>query len=166
MNQKETKEQEFDQKVVEIKRVTRVTAGGKRFSFRALVVIGNRAGKVGVGIGKGRDVSYAIQKAIRDAQKHLIEPVIIKGGIPMEISAKFKSAKVFLRPAPQGRGIIAGGVIRNICELAGIEDVSTKVIGRTNNKINNAKATIKALEEMKRIFNLRKDAVKPTKKTR
>ena len=144
-----TKEkQEFESKLLDLRRVTRVTAGGKRFSFRAVVVVGNRNGKVGVGVEKGADVALAIEKAVRQAKKNMINVPIKNGTIPYTVEAKYCSAKVLLKPGIKGRGIVAGGVVRVICELAGIENISAKIIKRTKNKLNNARATIKALKQL------------------
>ena len=135
---------DFDQKVLDLARVTRVMAGGKRMKFRATMVIGDKKGKVGIGIAKGADVSIAIQKAVAKARKNLIEVPIIEGTVPHEVRITEHSAKLMLRPARSGSGIKAGGVMRIVLELAGIKDVVAKILG-TNNKVNNAKATIKAL---------------------
>lgn len=140
---------EYDQKVLDIARVTRVTKGGKRFTFRAAIVIGNKQGKVGFGIGKGLDVAKSVEKAFRQAKKHLINVTFREGTIPHRVEAKVGSAVVLLRPAPKGSGVRAGGAMRVIAKLAGIEDVSGKIISRTNNKINIAKATIEALKHLK-----------------
>lgn len=141
--------QEYDQKVLDIARVTRVTKGGKRFTFRAAIVIGNKAGKVGFGIGKGHDVAQSVDKAFKQAKKYLINVVFKEGTIPHQVEAKIGSAVVFLKPAPKGSGVRAGGPMRVIAKLAGIEDVSGKVISKSNNKINIAKATIEALKKLK-----------------
>ena len=135
---------DFDQKVLDLARVTRVMAGGKRMKFRATMVIGDRKGKVGVGVAKGADVAAAIQKSIAKARKNIIEVPIIDGTVPHEVRINEHSAKLMLRPARKGSGIKAGGVMRIVLELAGIKDVVAKILG-TNNKVNNAKATIKAL---------------------
>lgn len=139
---------EFDQKLVDLARVARIVAGGRRMSFRALLVIGNRKGKVGMGLAKGSDVSQAIEKAVFQAKKKLIEVKITKSGtIPHEVQVKKGSAKVFLKPAFPGTGIIAGGPLRPVLELAGIKDVFGKIHG-AKNKINNVAATLKALEKL------------------
>lgn len=140
---------EYDQKVLDMARVTRVVAGGRRFSFRATVALGNRKGKIGVGIGKGIDVSQAVDKAVADAKKSMIIVALKEGTIPHEISAKYGAAKVFLKPAPRGKGLVAGGAVRVICELAGIENISAKIISKSTNKLNNAQATIDALKTLK-----------------
>lgn len=140
---------EFESKLLDLARVTRVAAGGRRFRFRAVVVIGNKAGKVGVGVAKGTDVAQAIEKATRISKKNLITVPIIEDSIPHEVSAKFGPAKVLLRPQKRGRGLVAGGTVRVICNLAGIKNVSSKILGRTGNKLNNARATIEALKKLK-----------------
>ncbi len=135
---------EYDHKVIDIARVARVMSGGRRFSFRATVVIGDRNGKVGVGTGKGADTAIAIDKAINAAKKKMIKVNIVKGTIPVDVSSKFGSAKIILKPAKEGKGIVAGGTIRTVVDFAGIQNITSKMLG-SNNKINNAKATIKAL---------------------
>ena len=114
---------EFEEKLLNLARVTRVVAGGKRFRFRAVVVVGNRKGRVGVGVAKGPDVAIAVQKAAYQGKKNLIDVPIVKGTIPREITQKYNAAVVYLRPAPSGRGINAGGAVRVISELAGLKDV-------------------------------------------
>jgi small subunit ribosomal protein S5 len=143
--------EEYDQKVLDIARVTRVTKGGKRFTFRAAIVIGNRRGKIGFGIGKGNDVAKSVEKAFRQAKKDLITVSLKEGTILHRIEAKVNSAVVFLKPAPKGSGVRAGGPMRVIAKLAGIEDVSGKIISRTNNKINIARATLEALKKLKNV---------------
>jgi len=142
---RERKEKEFDERVLEVARVTRVVAGGKRFKFRAAVVIGDRKGRVGFGLGKGSDVAQAVQKAVHHAKKSIINVPIVKGTIPFEAKVKYNSAVIYLKPAPAGRGINAGGAVRAVSELAGIKDIIGKIISRSRNKINNARATLKAL---------------------
>ncbi|MFH1890407.1 MAG: 30S ribosomal protein S5 [Candidatus Kuenenbacteria bacterium] len=140
--------QEFEQRLVHLARVTRVTRGGKRLSFRACIVIGDKKGRVGYGISKGSDVTIAINKAVSQAKKILLPIKIQDGTISHEIKEKFGAAVVMLRPAKKGRGIIAGGAVRSVLELAGYEDVVAKMIG-SNNKINNVKATYNALKKLK-----------------
>lgn len=140
---------EFEEVVLNIARVSRVVAGGKRLNFRATVVIGNKAGKVGLGVAKGADVNQAITKASQRAKKNLMIVPIVERTIPFDVKAKFKSAEVILKPARQGRGIIAGGATRVILALAGITNVTAKILGKTSNAINNAQATIKALRALK-----------------
>ena len=140
---------EFDQKTLDIRRVTRVVAGGKRFRFRATVVLGDHKGRVGVGVDKGADTSEAIEKAARAAKKSLINVPIKNGTIPHEIVGKFSSAIVLLRPAKEGHGIVAGGPVRVVVGLAGITSIVSKILGTTTNKLNNARATIEDLKELK-----------------
>ena len=145
----EREKSEFDQKVLDMARVTRVVAGGRRFSFRATVGLGNKKGKIGVGIGKGLDVSQAVEKAVADAKKNMMVVVLKEGTIPHEVEAKYAAAKVFLKPAPKGKGLVAGGAIRAICSLAGIKNITAKIISKSTNKLNNAQATLEALKKLK-----------------
>src|SRR3982750_4005621 len=138
---------EFDQKIVEIKRVTRVVAGGKRMRFRALVVIGDRKGKVGIGLRKGADVSEAVNKAVNAAKKTMVPIKIINDTIPHQIKFKYKSSVVFLKPAMPGTGVIAGGAIRQVLDLVGIKNVLSKMLG-SSNKVNNVMATYLALTKL------------------
>ncbi|HHE76878.1 MAG TPA: 30S ribosomal protein S5 [Candidatus Parcubacteria bacterium] len=140
---------DFDSKLLDLTRVMRMTAGGRRFRFRAGVVVGDKKGKVGFGAAKGADVAQAIEKATRVAKKNIIEVPIREGTIPYRVEAKFGAAKVLLKPQKKGKGLVAGGTVRVICDLAGIKNISSKVLGKTNNKINNARAVIKALQELK-----------------
>lgn len=141
---------EFDDKLLDLRRVTRVTAGGKRFSFRATVVIGDRRGQVGVGVAKGKDVAQSIQKAKHLASKKLVKVFITeKGTIPHEVIAKYCAARVILKPVKEGHGLVAGGPVRIVCELAGIRNLSAKILGRTPNKLSNARATLEALKKIK-----------------
>jgi len=143
------KQKEFEEIILDIRRVTRVVAGGKRLSFRATVALGDKEHHlVGIGVGKGRDVPLAIQKAIYNAKKHLISVPIVNETIPFDVSAKYKRAEVLIKPAKKGKGIIAGGAVRSILKLAGIPNVSAKILGRTGNAINNARATIMALKKL------------------
>ena len=141
---------EFEQKVLDIRRVTRVVAGGKRFRFRATVVLGDRKGRVGVGIDKGTDTSESIEKAARAAKKSLITIPIKNNTIPHEVVGKFSSAKVLLKPAKEGHGIVAGGPVRVVVSLAGITNITSKILGTTTNKLNNARAAIEALKQLKK----------------
>ena len=150
-SRKHTKEiKEFAEEVIQIDRVVRVVKGGRRLRFRATVAIGNRMGKVGVGIGKSQEVTGAIQKAIAKAKKNLIEVPIYNGTIPHDINFKFKSAKLLLIPAGPGTGIIAGGPIRKIANLAGIKNILSKSLG-SSNKVNLAQATVKTLAELREL---------------
>lgn len=139
---------EFEQRILDISRVTRVMAGGKRMSFRACVAIGDKKGKVGVGLGKGADVTMAVNKAVNKAKKTMIKVETINDTITHVIRQKTGAAKLMFKPARQGRGVIAGGVSRVIFELAGIKNVTSKQLG-TNNKINNARCTIEALASLR-----------------
>jgi small subunit ribosomal protein S5 len=146
---REKEKSEYDQKVLDVARVTRVVAGGRRFRFRTTVIIGNRAGKVALGIAKAQDVTAAVEKAVASARKNLIIVPIKDATIPHEITAKFGASKVVLKPAKKGRGLVAGGVVRVICDLAGIENISAKVVSRTTNKLNNARATLAAFGKLR-----------------
>jgi len=146
-NKKEVKS-EFDSKLLSLDRVTRVTAGGKKLRFRACMILGNKRGKIGLGVAKGKDVSQAMEKAEKNAKKNMIEIPFIENTIPHEIQAKFEASVILLRPQKEGKGIIAGGPVRVICNLAGIKNISSKILSRSRNKINNAKATMKALEKL------------------
>lgn len=140
-------EKEFEEELLQIDRVTRVVKGGRRLRFRATVVIGDRKGRVGFGVDKAVEVPQAIQKAVRNAKKNLITVPMKNGTIPHEVHLKFKSAKVLIMPAKSGTGIIAGGAMRKIADLAGIENLLGKNIG-TSNKIASGKAMIMALTEL------------------
>lgn len=146
----EEKKDEFEQRIIDIARVTRVMAGGKRMRFRACVALGNRNGKVAIGLAKGADVTLAVTKAVNQAKKNIIEVPITSQTIPHQIYQKFGAAKILLKPARQGRGIIAGGAVRIILELVGIKNVSGKILG-SSNKINNVKCTILALKKFKTV---------------
>jgi small subunit ribosomal protein S5 len=139
---------EFDQKVVEVTRVTRVVAGGKRMRFRALVVIGDRKGRVGMGLKKGLDVAESVNKAVNQAKKSMITLPLINETIPHEVTMKYKASKLMLRPARPGTGVIAGGAVRSVMELAGVKNVVSKMMGSAN-KVNNIKAVFKAFQSMK-----------------
>ncbi len=140
---------EFDSKLLDLARVTRVSKGGRHFRFRAVMVVGDKAGKVGVGVAKGTDVAQAIEKATRIAKKHLITVDMVEETIRHEVEAKFGAARVMLKPQRKGRGLVAGGTVRVICTLAGIRNISSKIITRTSNKLNNAHATIEALKQLR-----------------
>ena len=136
---------EFDQKILNIRRVTRVVAGGRRFSFSVALVAGDKKGSVGLGLGKAGDTALAINKAVRNAKKNMIRLNLTKTmSIPHELSAKFSSSKVVLLPN-KGRGLVAGSVIRDIVKLSGMKDVTGKIISNSKNKLNNAKAVMEAL---------------------
>ena len=140
---------EFKEKVLDLRRVTRVVAGGKRFRFRATVVVGNEKGRVGVGISKGLDVAQAIAKARNQATKNLFTVPLKESTIPYDVEAKFSAARVLIRPAKSGRGLKAGGSVRAVLSLAGIKDASAKCLGGTKNKLTNALATVEALKKIK-----------------
>ena len=144
----EREHDEFDQRIIDLARVTRVMAGGKRMRFRACVVVGDHRGNIGYGLAKGADVTLAVAKAATHARKRLIKINLIEGTIPHQVLVKYKAAQVLLRPAPAGTGIMAGGAVRMVLELSGINNVSSKIFG-TNNKITNVKATFKALGMLK-----------------
>lgn len=136
---------EFDQQIVDLARVTRVTKGGKQLNFRVCIVIGDRKGRVGFGVAKGADVQMAVGKAVNQAKKKMITVPFVHHTIAHKVISKFKAAKVMIKPAPQGTGIIAGGATRTILEMAGLPNASAKTLGKTNNKVNNVKATFAAL---------------------
>ena len=138
---------EYDQKVLDIARVSRVTKGGKRFSFRATIVIGDGKGKVGVGMAKGKDVAQSVQKAFNQAKKNLVTVLIKDGTIPYQVEAKYNSAVVLLKPARGG--VKAGGPVRVVAKLSGITRLTGKLLERTNNKVNIAMATIEALKKLR-----------------
>jgi len=140
-------EKQFDERTLHIDRVARVVKGGRRFRFRALVVVGDRKSKVGIGIAKGADVTAAVTKATEVAKKHFITVNLYKGTLPHETEAKVSGASILLKPASQGTGLIAGGVIRTILEVAGVKNALSKSLG-SSNKANTAYATIAALESL------------------
>ncbi len=140
---------EYEQKIIDIRRVARVVAGGRRFNFRVALVAGNRKGEVGVGTGKAGDTPSAIEKALRNAKKRLIKiPLTENGSIPHETEGKFGSANVYIKPSSGGRGLAAGGSVRTVLDLAGIRSAGAKIISTSKNKINNALAAIDALKKL------------------
>jgi len=144
------RDSEFDQKMIDLRRVARVVKGGRRFSFRATLVVGNKKGRVGIGLGKGADTTIAIEKAVRQAKKSLVRvPINKNGSVPHEALGRFGSARVLLRPAGQGKGLVAGSSARVILELAGVKNSTAKTLSKTKNKLNNALATINAIQQLK-----------------
>lgn len=141
-------ESKLDHRVVDISRVSRTVKGGRRFRFRASVVVGDKRGKVGLGVAKGADVQQAIIKAQELANKNLIRVPLVAGTIPHMQQKKFSGSLVILKPAPEGSGIITGSTVRAVVELAGINDISSKVLG-SSNKLNVVRATLEALKTMK-----------------
>lgn len=141
---------EFEEKIVKVNRVSKKTSGGNKIGFSVLVVVGDKKGRVGVGLGQGPDVQGSIRKAVAYAQKHLITVPMRGTTIPHRIISKFGAARVMLKPAPAGSGVIAGGAVRAVVEAAGIRDISSKVLG-TNNQANNVYATIEGLKRLKKV---------------
>lgn len=140
-------EKQFEEQTLQIDRVARVVKGGRRFRFRALVVVGDRKGKVGIGSAKGSDVTAAVTKAVEVAKKSVIEVSLYKGTLPHETEAKVAGAHILIKPASSGTGLIAGGVVRTILEVAGVNNALSKSLG-SSNKTNTSYATIKALESL------------------
>lgn len=139
---------EFDQKIIDIRRVTRVVAGGRRFSFSVALVAGDRKGSVGIGIGKAGDTSLAIDKALKNAKKNLVKiPVTKDMSIPYEVSAKFSASRVTIIPNP-GKGVVAGSSVRSVIELAGLKNIGAKLRSPSKNKLNNARVAIEALRQL------------------
>lgn len=150
---------EFDEKVVQISRVSKKTKGGNKIGFSVLVVVGDKNGKVGVGLGKGPDVLSSIKKAVRRAKKHMIEVPLTHGSIPFPLEIKLGAARLLLKPAPEGTGVIAGGSVRAVVEVAGVRNIVSKIMG-TNNKASNVYATFSALKRIKEITSLKKIKLK------
>lgn len=144
----EREPREFEQKTLDLARVTRVTAGGKRMSFRAALVIGDKKGRVGLGVAKGKDVQLAMEKAYRQAKKNMVRVPLQNDTIPHAVLMKFSSAEVLIKPAPKGTGLKAGGATRVILELAGVPNAVSKIL-RSSNKINIACATLDAIRELR-----------------
>ncbi|MBU1036616.1 30S ribosomal protein S5 [Patescibacteria group bacterium] len=149
---------EFEQRIIDLARVTRVMAGGKRLRFRACVAVGDRKGKVGWAVAKGADVTIAVNKAATKAKKHLLKLSLVNETIPHQVTAKFKAARVLLKPAKKGTGVIAGGVVRNVLELAAIPNISAKILG-SNNKINNIHCVFNALKSLKKVEKIEKEGI-------
>lgn len=162
MNRKKhtkTKNQDtqWEERVIQVRRVTKVVKGGKKLSFRAILVIGNENGQVGVGTGKASDVIGAVKKAVTNAKKHIITiPLTSNSSIPHIMNGMFGAAKVIIKPSAQGSGVIAGGSVRTVIELAGIKNILTKQLG-SSNALNNARATISALSKLKTFKNTTQD---------
>ncbi len=148
---------EFEQRIIDLARVTRVMAGGKRLRFRACVALGDKMGRVGWAVAKGADVTIAVNKGVSKAKKNMIKVHLVNETIPHQVMVKFKAAKVLLKPAVKGKGIIAGGAVRNILELAGIPNIYGKIIGRSNNKINNVQAVFLALKSLKQVEKVKEE---------
>lgn len=141
---------EFDQKIISIRRVTRVMGGGRRFSFSVAIVAGNGKGRVGVGLGKAGDTALAIEKALRDAKRNMLDLTVTEDmSLPHETGAKYASSDIILMPAP-GAGLRAGSSVRTVLELAGVKNVTGKILSRSKNRYNNAQATIDALKKLKK----------------
>ncbi len=155
---------EFEEKVIQVNRVSKKTKGGNKIGFSVLVVVGDRQGRVGVGLGKGPDVLSSIQKASRRAKKNLIKVPLVKGTIPFLIETKKGAAKVLLKPAPEGTGVIAGGAVRAVVEAAGIRNIVSKILG-SSNQASNVYATFDALNRIRQIADIKgiKLSDKPTK---
>ncbi|MEB3164594.1 MAG: 30S ribosomal protein S5 [Prochlorothrix sp.] len=148
-NRTKEKESEWQERVVQICRVTKVVKGGKKLSFRAIVVIGNERGQVGVGVGKANDVIGAVKKGVSDGKKHLVEvPLTKNSSIPHPSIGRGGAAKVMMRPASPGTGVIAGGAVRTVLELAGVKNILAKQLG-SDNPLNNARAALAALEGLR-----------------
>lgn len=154
---------EFDERIVHIDRVARVVKGGRRFRFRALVVVGDHKGRVGIGIAKGADVTAAVTKATEVAKKHLTHVNLYKGTLPHDAEGKVSGARILIKPASAGTGLIAGGVVRTILEVAGVSNVLSKSLG-SSNKANIAYATIAALESLEPAKNWVTTKAAPAKK--
>ncbi len=146
-DQRPEEEKLYDERVINVNRVARVVKGGRRFRFQALVVVGDRKNKVGIGVSKGADVTAAVTKATDVAKKNMVTVNLYKGTLPHDAEAKVGGAHIFIKPASAGTGLIAGGVVRTVLEVAGVQNVLSKSLG-SSNKINTAYATVKALEEL------------------
>jgi len=154
----EREPREFEQKILDLARVTRVTKGGKRMRFRTCLIIGDKKGRVGMGVAKGTDVATSVEKAFRQAKKNLVTVPLINDSVPHRVEMKYGAALIILKPAPVGTGLKSGGPVRVVLELAGVPNAVTKILG-SNNKINNAKAIFAALRSFKEV------KAKPAKET-
>ena len=158
-NRNEAKDSMFEEKVVQVSRVSKKTKGGNQFGFSILVVVGDKKGKVGVGLGKGKDVLSSIKKAVKKAKKAMISVPMDGTTVPFPIAVKKGAAKIILKPAPKGSGVIAGGAVRSVVEAAGIRDLSAKILG-TNNQASNVYATFAALHKMQEMVTLKNITLK------
>jgi len=151
-NQKfQRREKKYESKLLDLARVAHTREGGRRMSFRAVMVIGDGKGNIGVGVASGSDVSKGIKKATKMAERNMVNVPIVNGTIPHRVEAKYSAARVLLKPQRKRRGLVAGGTVRIMCSLAGIQDVSSKVLGTTGNKLNNARAVIKAFKKLRKV---------------
>jgi small subunit ribosomal protein S5 len=156
-NRNREKESEWQERVVQIRRVTKVVKGGKKLSFRAIVVIGNERGQVGVGVGKASDVIGAVKKGVADAKKHLVTvPLTKANSIPHRTNGRAGGAKVMMRPAAPGTGVIAGGAVRTVLELSGVKNILAKQLG-SGSPLNNARATVEALRSLRTLSSVAKE---------
>lgn len=150
INRTKKERSEFDQKIIDIRRVARVVAGGRRFGFRVTVVIGNKKGEVGVGVGKAGDTATAIDKAVKIAKKNRTKvPLTKNNSISHGVEVKLAQTRIIMKPARKGRGLVAGSSLRTVLNLAGVNDVTAKIVSRSKNKLNIARATISALQRLK-----------------
>ena len=151
---------DMDKRMLDLRRTARVVAGGRRFSFRAVVIVGNRNGRVGVGVGKAPDVAGAIEKGAHQARKNVMNvPLTKTRSIPHEVSGKYGAAYVILKPAREGHGLVAGGPVRVVADLVGIRNLTAKIRGRTSNKLNNARAVIEAFKSFRQPSSVKKSEV-------
>ena len=156
-NRTKEKEVEWQERVVQIRRVTKVVKGGKKLSFRAVVIVGNERGQVGVGVGKAADVIGAVRKGVADGRKNVVEvPLTKANSIPHPVNGIGGGAQVMMRPAAPGTGVIAGGAVRTVLELAGVRNILAKQLG-SSNPLNNARATIDALESLRTFADVAKE---------
>lgn len=159
LKSEQERDREFEEEVVEIARIARTVKGGRRIRFRAVVVIGNRKGKIGIGVDKANEVLTAVNKAKAKARKSLIEISIVNDSIPFSLDYKYRGAKIRLLPASQGTGVIAGGSVRVVVELAGIKNLLSKIMGSAN-KLNNVRATYFGLQKIDLLYRMKKDKIK------